>query len=161
MTEFVEYRSEAEIEEVVRKFEACEYKPEEFVHARHLTVAAFYFLRLPGDGARERMRAGLKRFIRHHGKNGYHETITEFWLGAVGREARDLGQAREGGLVECVNRVVAELGNKELIYRFYSRERLGSAEAKAGWVEGDLDWRDAASLRVSRSNLFGTTDEHG
>lgn len=136
MPEFERYRREAEIEEVVRRFEACEYKPEEFFHARHLTVAAWYFLHLDAPGAEERMRAGLRKFIRHHGKNGYHVTITEFWLWVVKKTLRELGP--DGDSLSRVNLVVERLNNKSLIYEYYSREQLDSPEAKATLVEPDL-----------------------
>ena len=134
--EFKGYRSEAEIEEVVRRFESCEFKPEEFFHARHLTVAAWYFLQFDEKTAEERMRTGLVKFIRHHGKNGYHATITEFWLRLV---ARAVGEARsESQAIRVINGVVERLKNKGLIYEYFSRERVESAEAKAGWIEPDL-----------------------
>jgi len=141
MAGFVGYRSEAEIEEVVRRFEECTFTPEEFVHARHLTVATWYFLRHDAETAAERMRAGLWKFIRHHGKNGYHETITGFWLRMVERESRNAGRLDGNGggdVVAAVNAIVERLTNKDLIYRYYSRERVGSAEAKAGWIEPDV-----------------------
>jgi len=134
--EFKVYGSEAEIEEVVRGFECCEFKPEEFVHARHLTVAAWYFLQCDEKEAGERMRAGLVKFIRHHGRSGYHVTITEFWLRLV---ARAVGKARaESEAIRVINGVVERLNDKSLIYEYFSRERVDSAEAKAGWLEPDL-----------------------
>jgi hypothetical protein len=120
------YRTEEEIEDVVRRFETCSYTPEEFVHARHLTVAAWCFATLESDAAREKMRTGLRRFIAHHGKNGYHVTITEFW------------REREEGLVPLVNSVVERFRDKNLIYEFYSRERIASTEAKAARIEPDI-----------------------
>ena len=134
--EFRVYGSEAEIEEVVRRFESCEFKPEEFVHARHLTVAAWYFLQFDERNAGERMRAGLVKFIRHHGRSGYHVTITEFWLRLVARAVRETRSEREA--IRVINGVVEELNNKKLIYEYFSRERVDSAEAKARWVEPDL-----------------------
>lgn len=106
-------------------------------------MAGWYFLRLDAETAAERMRAGLRKFIRHHRKNGYHETITKFWLRMVEQEARATGDGREGGadFVARVNGIVERLGEKDLIYRYYSRERVGSAEAKAGWMDGDLESR--------------------
>jgi hypothetical protein len=136
MSEATIYRSVAEIEEVVSRFENCEYQPEEFFHARHLTVAARYFLRLGTSAAKERMREGLKRFIAFHGKQGYHVTITEFWLGQVEATLARVGTAGEA--VAIVNQVVAPLCEKSLIYEYYSRERIGSAEAKAGLVDPDV-----------------------
>jgi hypothetical protein len=136
MTEFKPYGSAAEIEEVVRRFESCEYQPEEFVHARHLTVATWYFLQFEASAAEERMRAGLQKFIRYHGKSGYHVTITEFWLRLVRHTLREL-QANDGA-VAGVNRVVERLNSKALILEYFSRERVESTEAKAGWLEPDL-----------------------
>jgi hypothetical protein len=131
------YRTVTEIEEVVRRFEDCSYAPEEFVHARHLTVAAWYFARFDEAAARERMRTGLRKFIAHHGKNGYHETITEFWLRLVEGAARAV-RRNEADLVSLVNDVVGRCNDKNMIYAYYSRERLGSQEAKTGWIEPDL-----------------------
>jgi hypothetical protein len=132
------YRTAAEIEEVVWRFEDCSYTPEQFVHAKHLTVAAVYFLRLDEHLARERMRSGLRKFIKYHGKNGYHETITEFWLRIVEAAVRAV-RSSEPGLVALVNEVVGRCHEKNMIiYVYYSRERLGSAEAKGAWLEPDL-----------------------
>ena len=131
------YRAEEEIEDVVRRFENYSYTPEEFVHARHLTVAAWCFATMESEAAREKMRAGLRRFIAHHGKNGYHVTITEFWLERVGKLVAELREGKEG-LVPLVNSVVERCSDKNLIYQFYSRERIASAEAKAKRIEPDI-----------------------
>ena len=77
------------------------------------------------------MRAGLRRFIAHHGKNGYHVTITEFWLERVEKLVAEQRDA-EKGLVPLVNSVVERCSDKNLIYEFYSSERIASAEAKVG-----------------------------
>ena len=136
MPEFERYRSEAEIEEVVRRFEDCKYKPEEFSHARHLTVTAWYFSHFDTKGAEERVRAGLQRFIRHHRKNGYHVTMTEFWLRLVKKTLQEMGP--EGDFVSRINQVVERLNNKGLIYEYYSRERLETPGAKAASIGPDL-----------------------
>jgi hypothetical protein len=136
MLEFERYRSEAEIEQVVRQFESCDYRPEEFFHARHLTVAAWYFLHFGTRAAEERMRAGLLKFIRNHGKNGYHVTITEFWLRSVKHALQETGPGEE--FVSRVNQVLDKLNDKNLIYQYYSRNRLQTAEAKAAWTEPDI-----------------------
>jgi hypothetical protein len=137
MPESERYRSEAEIEEVVRRFESCDYQPEEFFHARHLTVAAWYFLHFDVKAAEERMRAGLQKFIRHHGKNGYHVTITEFWLRLVNRTLREMGPGDD--FISRVNQVVERLNDKNLLYQYYSHNQLDSSEAKAAWIEPELE----------------------
>jgi hypothetical protein len=143
MPEFEPYHSEAEIEEVVRRLESCEYAPEEFVHTKHLTVAAWYFLRLDAIVAEDHMRAGLQKFIRHHRKTGYHVTITEFWLRFV---RHTLQKLRPGeNFVSCVNQVIENLNDKNLIYQYYTRKRLEAPDAKASWIEPELkrtDWEE-------------------
>ena len=139
MSNAARYQTEEEIEEVVRRFETCSYTPEEFVHTRHLTVAAWCFATMESEAARERMRAGLQRLIAHHGKNGYHVTITEFWLEKVGKLVAELRE--EKGLVPLVNSVVERCGDKNLIYESYTHERIASAEAKAGRIEPDFKSR--------------------
>jgi hypothetical protein len=136
MSEFERYSSQAEIEEVVRRFEDCDYQPEEFFHTRHLTVAAWYFSHLDTKAAEERMRTGLQRFIRHHGRKGYHVTITEFWLRLVNKTLHEMGSGKQ--FASRVNQVVESLNNKSLIYEYYSREQLETPEAKVAWLEPNL-----------------------
>lgn len=131
------YRTVKEIEEVVHRFEECSYTPEEFVHEKHLTVAAVYFVRFEGEVARGRMQSGLRKFIANHGKNGYHETITEFWLRLVEHAIRE-GMPADRDVMARVNQVVRRFGDKNMIYAHYSRERLAAPDAKASWLEPDL-----------------------
>lgn len=131
------YRTVTEIEEVVHRFEECSYTPEEFVHEKHLTVAAVYFVRFDGAVAWERMRSGLRKFISHHGKNAYHETITEFWLSLVEHAIRE-GMPADRDVVARVNQVVRRFRDKNMIYAHFSRERLATPDAKASWLEPDL-----------------------
>ena len=137
MTDAPTYTTDAEIEDVVKRFEECAYSPEDFVHAKHLTVAACYFVRLEPQAAREKMRSGLRKFIAHHGKNGYHVTITEFWLQLVERSVlQRKDHHRE--LTSIVNEIVKRLRDKNLIYEYFGRDRINSANAKAAWIEPDI-----------------------
>jgi len=99
-------------------------------------VAAWYFSHFDAKAAEERMRAGLQKFIGHHGKNGYHVTITEFWLRLVKHTLQEVGQGE--ALLSRVNQVTERLNNKSLIYEYYSREQLDTPEAKAAWIGPDL-----------------------
>jgi hypothetical protein len=137
MTDAPTYTTDAEIEDVVKRFEECAYSPEEFVHAKHLTVAAWYFWHLEPEVAREKMRSGLRKFITHHGKNGFHVTITEFWLQLVERSVlQRKDHHRE--LTSIVNEIVKRLRDKNLIYEYFGRDRINSANAKAAWIEPDI-----------------------
>src|ERR1700751_6190122 len=53
MSDAPHYRTEQEIEDVVHRFESCAYTPEEFVHARHLTVAAWFFATMEPAAAKD------------------------------------------------------------------------------------------------------------
>jgi len=130
------YKDEAEIGEVVRKFEGCEYALAEFTHARHVTVACWYLCTsgttsTGHDGRHSagvspeplaRMRTGLQRFIAHHGRQGYHETITRFWMELLGRFLSSFGSGT--AVVVKVNRAVECYGSKDILYAYYSRERV-------------------------------------
>src|ERR1700758_3179547 len=61
------YESDAEVEEVVRRFESCGFAVQEFDHVAHLTVAVVYLTRFGECVAMDRMRESLLRFSRHHG----------------------------------------------------------------------------------------------
>ena len=129
------YRDQSEICEVVRRFETCDYTPEEFFHARHLTVACWYLNAASRELALLRMRSGLMRFISHHGKQGYNETITRFWMELLGDF---LEQHGGDDPVLKINEAIARFGTKEILFTYYTRERALSETAKRNWVEPDL-----------------------
>ena len=124
--------TDAEILALVLKLEMCEIAPTEFRHRHHLAVSVAYLYASDYATALERMRSTLKRFIGHHGLKGYHETITRFWMQQVSdRLDRSLC------LCESVRQIQEQLGDKNLVYRYYRKEILNSAEAKERWIEAD------------------------
>ncbi|MGB2886811.1 MAG: hypothetical protein WBC04_03870 [Candidatus Acidiferrales bacterium] len=136
MTELPCYHSDEEIREVARRFEDCSYRPEEFHHAQHLTVIVWYLAQLGPEAALKKIREALLKFTKHYGKTAYHESITCFWVSTVNNHLRQTN--RDGNLAAVANEVIERLGNKDLIYEHYSRDRIMSPEAKAEWVEPDL-----------------------
>ena len=129
------YRDDRTIRAVVENFERCLYAPEEFTHPRHLTVATWYLCTLSEGAALTRMRESLLRFTAHHGKQGYNETITRFWMLLI---TEHLGRQREGlSHVERVNDVVARYP-KETLFDYYTRDRVMSESARREWLEPDL-----------------------
>jgi hypothetical protein len=132
------YKTDEEVEEVVRGFESCETRPAEFDHRAHLTVALCYALRLSDEEALERMRDGLGRFIHAHGVDPkkYHETLTVFWLKRVRAFAGRAGSGRT--LFELANELVAECGDARLAFDYYSRQLIDSDGARRSWVAPDL-----------------------
>ena len=100
------YQSETEIENLVRAFESCQIDKTEFRHRHHLAVAVWYVQTLGREAALDRMRAGLRRFIDHHGVDPkkYSEKITVFWIDRVAEELNELGP--EISLLEKCNSIV-------------------------------------------------------
>jgi hypothetical protein len=99
------YQSKAEIEKIVRDFEACETDKDAFKHRDHLVVAAWYVETLGKEVALDRMRSSLMRFLDHHGvdKAKYSETVTVFWIEKVAEKLSELGP--EVSLVEKCNTI--------------------------------------------------------
>lgn len=86
------YSSESEIEQIIRGFETCEIDKTAFKHREHLTVAVWYLQTLDPRHAVERMRAGLLRFIDHHGvpREKYSEDVTVYWVGLIAEKLAEL-----------------------------------------------------------------------
>ncbi|MDQ3805469.1 MAG: hypothetical protein M3416_16775 [Acidobacteriota bacterium] len=133
------YRSDEEVEEVLRGFESCELPAAEFDHGRHLTVALALLARLGDERATAaRMREGLARFIAGNGVDPrkYHETLTLFWVRRVRAFAARAGTGRP--LAELANELIEECGDSRLVFEYYSKAVVDSDEARARWVEPDL-----------------------
>jgi hypothetical protein len=132
------FRSAAELETLVRRFEACTLAPAEFTHRAHLAVALWYLAHAAQTEAAAQMRAGLLRFIAHNHvePQKYNETITLFWLKLVAHFRAHAGAARP--LAEVANELLARFGDAQLLYKHYSRALLKTQAAKATWVGPDL-----------------------
>ena len=134
------YKSDDEIEALVRGFEDCSTLPSEFNHRAHLVVALSYLhlSRLTAEQATERMRAGLYRFLDHYGEDRqvYNETITIFWIKLVQSFLDQTNATRP--VADIANEMIKAYGNSQLIYSYYTKERLSSAEAKKEWIEPDM-----------------------
>ena len=100
------YQTNAEIENVVRSFEACETDKDAFKHRDHLTVAIWYVETMGREAALERMRSSLMGFLDHHGVDikKYSEPVTVFWIDKVAEKLKELGP--EVSLVEKCNTIV-------------------------------------------------------
>jgi hypothetical protein len=86
---------------------------------------------------------------RNSDTEGYHETITQYWIAA----ARAFHAAHPAGtLLDRVNRFIASTaGRRDAPLRHYSRDRLFSVEARRRLVEPDrmrFEWNDAAPAPI-------------
>jgi hypothetical protein len=126
--------TDAEILTLVDRFERCLLGKEEFLHRDHLTAAVVYLYASDLEAAMDRMRSSLNRFAAHHGVNGlYHETLTRFWLLQVERHLD-----RNECLEQSVSKIREKFSDKNLVFEFYSRERIDSKEARETWLKPDI-----------------------
>jgi hypothetical protein len=147
------YRDAADVRTLVGKFERCTLAREDWTHAAHLTVALWYSMHYDAATALELVRRNIKRYNEATGVantrvRGYHETLTVFWMHTV-RTYLETSYNEGRSLASLANELVAR-ADKDLPLRHYSRARLFSLEARANWVEPDLEPLDDenASLRA-------------
>jgi hypothetical protein len=133
--------SDAELEELVRRFDERTLPKHEWTHAAHLAVGLWYVSRYGRDAALARLRTGITRLNESHGTRnsattGYHETITRAYADLLAAFA---GRCGAVPVAERVRSLLASpLAGKGALLHFYSRARLDSVEARLDWVEPDL-----------------------
>jgi len=100
------YATDEEIPRIVRGFEKCETPATDFHHREHLILAVWYLTTSSRGEALEQMRAGLFRFLDHHGvdRKKYREDVTVFWIDTVACQLEEIGA--QASLVEKCNRVI-------------------------------------------------------
>ena len=134
------FTSATEWEALARRFEAADLSREEWTHEAHIATAAWYLVRHEPDEALSLVRDGIQRLNAVHGPSpsgrGYHETLTRLYMALVRRALARHTLGRP--LLDAVNDVVTELTDREIPLRYYSSERLFSAEARTTWVPPDL-----------------------
>jgi len=132
------YKEVGEIDAVIDSFESCTTSKEDFTHRSHLTVAAYYLHCSNQAEATQRMRAGLLRFLEHHGvgRAKFHETLTVFWMRTVLNCLEGLDQRLS--LLEMTNAVIESLSDSRLVFEYYSEDLLRMEETRNSWVAPDL-----------------------
>jgi len=115
---------------------------EDWTHEAHLAATTYLELRRPDIDLDEELPDIIRRFNESVGgvnsdTEGYHETITRSFLQGV---RLFLAEAdRRVPLHELVNELLlSAMGRRDWPMRFYSRERLFSAEARKSHVDPDL-----------------------
>ncbi|HEY4845156.1 MAG TPA: hypothetical protein VII89_05630 [Candidatus Dormibacteraeota bacterium] len=116
-------------------FEAGQISNQNFHHRDHLRLAWIQIRRLGLERASDTVAGAIRQFAAHHGHaDRYHETMTRFWLCVVG-----LGINRHPALAfDDLLAAEPHLLDKNLPFRHWTRERMGSDEARRQWVEPDL-----------------------
>jgi len=131
----IPFASDVEVTEMVALFEKCEWPYPRWTHRAHVGVALVYLQALPFDEALVRIRHHIQLYNQICGDpNGYHETLTVLFLRRVQRYLED---SRGPMLLTAAIEDLASACDMEWPLRYYSPERLWSAEARADWLEPD------------------------
>lgn len=140
-------------ERVVRKFFSCTLPKQEWTHEAHLRVGLWHLLRYSPSEFLVRLRQSIKRYnvacgIENTDSQGYHETITRFYVLLIARFIETNIQSVNKIVITpsneivnidlLANELIKSYGDKSLIFKYYSRDRLMSKTARLEWVEPDL-----------------------
>jgi hypothetical protein len=136
------FAGDAEIVRIGEGLLACTLNREDWTHEAHFAATSWLVERRP-DVAIDRDLPGIiRRFNESIGgvndaSQGYHETITRAFLAGV--RLHLAAADADLPLVAKVNALLlAPQGRRDWPLRFYSRERLFSAEARLNWIAPDL-----------------------
>ena len=148
----IPFQSDAEINELVRTFEAQTWPYERWTHRAHLAIATYYLQQYDFDEATARIRQNINRYNHACGNpDGYHETITIVFMRLVAwilSEEIIPAPSRPNSMADLVNRL-ADTYDMDFLLTYYSRERLWSQEARSRWLEPDQKPLDFWLNRIS------------
>lgn len=127
-------------EELRSAFESGTLPFASWTHRAHVRMAFLYASRHPFPAALDHMRRSIKAYnasqqVPESLDRGYHETITVAFMRLVCSKLARTGPFPDSE-VFCDSH--PDLLDKSVLLRFYSKERLRTAEAKQGFVEPDL-----------------------
>ena len=141
--------SESELTDLIARFHDATVPAGEFTHAAHLVVGLWHATNFDEADALERIRAGILRVNAAHGTpnsdtRGYHETITRAYLVLLARFARAHPWLAPAALAQAL--LASDLGKRDALLTYYSRDVLMSLEARRAWVEPDRQPLDAVPV---------------
>jgi hypothetical protein len=114
-------------EQFLAAFETGLIANQSFRHRDHLRLAWLQIRQLGFERASDKVAGGIQHFAARHGKaDRYNDTMTRFWLRAVGIGIRRHPMLSFEQLLEAEPHLL----QKDLPFLHWSRERMGSEEAR-------------------------------
>jgi len=122
-------------------FVACTLPAAEWTHEAHLRVGLWHRLRMPAEASLDTLRDRIRRYNESLGNentdtDGYHETITRFYVILIDRFVAAADVTRD--IDQLADDLIAHLGFRGLPLDYYSSDRLFSVEARRAWLAPDL-----------------------
>lgn len=131
-----------DLDTLVAQFTAVTLPQPAWTHQAHVLVGAWHVEQFGPAEALTRLREAIRRLNDAHGTpnsetRGYHETITRAYVELLADvlARRPLGTTLRVVLADLLR---GPVGERDVLLRFYSKDRLMSREARAAWVEPDL-----------------------
>lgn len=136
MSEEVFYPIE-KAEKLVAQFMDCSLPADEWDHGGHL-VMGLYMNAKHGDTAYAEIKKHLQQYVKSLGKNGYHETMTQFWLWAIRHFRKDIEDGLTWTQTNLDDLIFDDhLTRRNLWQDYYSDELMMSEQAKKEFVAPD------------------------
>ena len=136
------FTSDAEVEALVDGFINKTLPKTEWTHEAHLAACLWHLLRYNSVESLLLLRARIITYNESVGgindlQNGYHETITVFWVEAINAYLNRNNRS-ESIFQLCNELFTSPYADRTLPLQFYSRENLFSVEARATFVQPNL-----------------------
>lgn len=151
------YTGEA-IETLVQGFSNKTLPKEKWTHEAHLATALWFLKHYDLHDATCRMKSGIISYNlslggENTGTNGYHETLTLFWMDVL----HIFVQAHKNEEVApvCNKLLSSPLADKNLPFIFYAKERLLSPVARARAIAPDIKEVHEATILPLAATISG------
>jgi adenylate kinase family enzyme len=129
------------LDDLAGRFQRCAVPAKEWTHAAHLVVGLWHVHRYGAMDALARLRAGIRRLNESHGgvnstTNGYHETITAAYVQLLAQYLDRCGTDMPLEM-RALDLLAGPLAARDVLFTFYSHDRLMSTTARLEWLEPD------------------------
>jgi len=138
-----------EINHLVEQFQKGTLSETEWTHNAHLIICTHFLSSYELYDATLRIKLGIIKYneaidLENTIERGYHETMTLFWIWAVGAYLED---KNTWSLEDKINGLLgSSFSKKYLPFFFYSEDHIFSHKARARWVEPDKRVLDGAVI---------------
>jgi hypothetical protein len=128
-------------EQLVDAFLSRTLPQKDWTHEAHLRVGLWHLINYPPNESLARLRQNIKQYnvacrIENTANQGYHETITRFYVWLIDRFLKQVERLQPIDLL--ADRLISLYGDKSFPLNYYSRDKLMSKTARLQWVEPDL-----------------------
>ena len=134
----MKYSLSQEDRRFTQAFQSGALLPAEFDHRAHVRLAYVFLSEHDTETATSCMRDALVAYLKHHGIDAskYHETLTRAWILAVRHFMERTGDTPSADAFIDANPLLLD---SRIMLTHYSAELLFSPQARAGFIEPDLE----------------------